>query len=264
MASLRERFAFDDLRKVTHPRLAQDFVFSPHILGGAPPMTVRHQEVGFLEARLVVTRRVFLESSDGGALDVALALGWNGFADAVAVLFGHAEAFQRELPLDAVVETADALDIGQFGLAWPWSGEGQPDVLGFVRHNVSVFIQASGGTAVAPGRAIDAVLRELATTDDYTPSSEGPLAHALGTEKTRSVSAGRRLDLGRFPASESHFFLADGGSVNRDPDAPEAYYFRAGLEAGPRTITLFSVGDGILPRMETFVVEVTPGQAPGG
>jgi hypothetical protein len=237
MASLRERFAFDDLRKVTHPRLAQDFVFSPHILGGAPPMTVRHQEVGFLE---------------------------NGFADAVAVLFDHAEAFQRELPLDAVVETADALDIGQFGLAWPWSGEGQPDVLGFVRHNVSVFIQASGGTAVAPGRAIDAVLRELATTDDYTPSSEGPLAHALGTEKTRSVSAGRRLDLGRFPASESHFFLADGGSVNRDPDAPEAYYFRAGLEAGPRTITLFSVGDGILPRMETFVVEVTPGQAPGG
>jgi hypothetical protein len=98
------------------------------------------------------------------------------------------------------------------------------------------------------------------TVDAYRPSSAGILTRAreaAGGGEIR-VEAGSRLALGA-PVSlpdDSLFFLATGGSINRDPDRTEERYFRAGLEKGTFQITAFYVGRGLVPVVEKLDVEV--------
>src|SRR5215470_18468847 len=74
------------------------------------------------------------------------------------------------------------------------------------------------------------------------------------------VPTGGRLELGEFATETKEgvtlFFLTSSGSVNRDPESPQKWYYRAGVERGAQEITLYRVGKGILPLRERLRVEV--------
>jgi len=251
--NLRERFG----RKgpASQLLLADDFQFSTAAYPSLREFQVAHDDVGVLETPLAIDRRYFLtHGSDSLQLELALCLA--GVAAAVDLLFERASAFQREPAEDAIVDLATANSIGEVGLAWPWGKGERNGVAGFVRHNVLVFLQGRYETLLEHGKALDAALARAATTKEYSDSSVVLLA--ISGEGALTVTPGGRVDLGLPTSSDArHFFLATGGSVNRDANEPIRYYYRAGLEKGTYVITALRVGAGLLPARQTIRVTIS-------
>jgi hypothetical protein len=262
MPTLRERFPAESYRIPT-ALLGEDWVFSPANYPALADLAVVHEESSLCEAPLAIMRRISLahpqKPSLGVQLNVVLCL--NQSEDAVAFLFDFAGSFERPVPIERVWNTADATDTGDFGVAWSWSEGREPDIIAFVRYNVLVMLQGNNAQErlTAAARQIDTTLRGLRTTvSAYSEATDGVFSAVRRTEgDVPKVAPRGRLKLGTAPVStERYFFLSDKGSVNRDPDQKEAWYYRAGTERGRREIVLFRLGAGILPLKERLAVDV--------
>ena len=235
--------------------IAQDFRFSPAELASLRAYTIAHEAVAMMPVPLAVERIVHLaHGSDTVRLELDLCL--EGPAAARALLARHLGAFQRPVPEDAIVDL-HALGIGDAGAAWRWAPEERNGVAGFVRHNVVVFLQGRHQGLVEQARELDGVLSSLATSESYPDRTAVLFTPPADEAGELRVQAADRADLGAPAVPQGdYFFLAEGGSVNRDPRAPERYYFRAGLAPGRHRIDVFHVGAGILPARQTLAVRI--------
>jgi hypothetical protein len=261
MPTLRDRFDAA-ARAVPDVLLGEDWVFAVSKYPAFGDLGAVYGDVALCEAPLAITRRPDVAHAERPVtirLDAALCL--NGVTDAVDLLFRFTESFQRPLPVERVANTADAFATGDFGLAWSWEEGPHPSMVAFVRHNVLVLLQGQGGEArVASAAAqIDADLRARSTALRYAPVERGFFSEARGAPGTvPRVPARGRLPIGSTAGSaERHFFLTKEGSVNRDPQRTDDWYYRAGSATGRREIVLYRVGDGVLPVEERLTVDVT-------
>ena len=213
--NLRERFG----PKGAQPQssLTGDFRFVPAEYTSLREYRIEHEEVNVLEKPLAVDRLYFL-TYDSDSLQIEFALCLEGAAAATELLFRRAEAFQREPDVEAVRDLALAHGIGDVGLAWSWDKMERHGVAGFVRYNVLVFLQGAQRVAAPAG----ARTQDVALTS--TPAGAGPSQTAEPSfefaerETALRVAPGGRVDLGLpLRPGKNHFFIASGGSVNRDP-----------------------------------------------
>jgi hypothetical protein len=262
MPTLRERFEAEALKAPPRLLLGEDWVFEPARHPALAAFSVVYQDASLRETPLAVFRNIHLaHMTDPAAtvqLDVALCL--NDARDAVDLLFQFADSFQRMIPVDRAANTAQTMDVGDFGVAWSWTGEGPVDVVAFIRNNVVVMLQRhhAEDLLLTAAREIDTTLRSLRTVPRYADAADGFFSEVRQKAgPVPRVPAGASLPLGRRLAQdESYFFLAEGGSVNRDRERTDSWYFRAGMEKGRREITLLRLGAGILPVRERLAVNV--------
>ena len=261
MPTLRERFPSESY-KIPTALLGKDWVFSPANYPALADLAVVHEEVSLCEAPLAVMLRISLAHPQKPSVSVQLnvVLCLNRAEDAVAFLFDFAGSFERPVPIERVWNTADASDTGDFGVAWSWTEGQEPDIIAFVRHNVLVMLDGNNAQErlAAAARQIDTTLRVLRTVSTYSDVKDGFFSAVRRTEgDVPRVAPRGRLTLGTATVpTERHFFLSDKGSVNRDPDQKDAWYYRAGAERGRREILLFRLGAGILPLKERLPVDV--------
>jgi hypothetical protein len=263
MPTLRERFGAEALKRPARPLIGDDWTFAPARHPALAGFSIVHQEVSLRETPLAVLRNIHLAHTIDPAaavqLDIALCL--NDARDAIDLLFQLADSFERRIPIDSVQNTAaQTLAVGDFGVAWSWTGDGPVEVLAFVRNNVVVMMQRHHGEdlLLPAAREIDATLNSLRTVPRYEDAADRFFAEVRRTAgPAPKVAAGSVLTLGRqTDQNQTYFFLVNGGSVNRDRTEPDTWYFRAGMQRGPREITLLRLGPGILPVRERLGVEV--------
>jgi len=265
MAEVLSKFGFEEARKQQRPLLARDYVFTPGFPAAQSFKTV-HEKVFLEETPLAVVREIHLQNAENphASAKLTLALCGEGFAGAMILLERFVNSFQRAIPNELVQQISPS--VGDFGVAWAWErrkeAEAIPDVIAFVRYNVFVGLIGHDTPpqfmADVPNQ-IDGELSKSPTTERYADQQEGVFSALRGgTEGGPKVPVGGRLDLGEFATSDgaSFFFLTSSGSVNRDPRAPQKWYYRAGGEKGPQEITVYRVGRGILPVRERLKVEV--------
>jgi hypothetical protein len=256
---LRKRFGYDELVEISRPLLDEDYVFDVEKHPSLKEFKVVHQEVSMIETPLVLVRRVYLGhvGEKQSTLKLGMTLCWNGFRDALDALFGFAESFERPIPVEAVLNTTEVYQIGGFGLSWSWLGEGEPDILCFIKNNVLVTLQ--GRNLVTVAKEIDGELKGLKTTRKYAEEEDAIFSEVKKKEgEVPKVKAGGHLTLPAIPNKEqSFFFFTTSGSVNRDVDRPRFWYYRAGMEKGKQEVILFRVKSGILPKKERLILEVT-------
>lgn len=263
MADILGRLGLDAQASQERPLLGEDFVFAPTTYASSKPLAVVHEELYLDETPLAFTRQIHLQHSAHihTSLILRLALCWNGFRDALMLLSRFPLSFQRAFPTSAALNTAERYGTGDFGIAWPWSGEGEPDVLAFVRNNLFVSMEGHDAAGVLRplARDLDASLLRLRTVSAYGDEPAGLLQ---GVRSRAGViprlPAGGRLDFGVLAPEKDTtlFFLTTSGSVNRDPERTDAWYYRAGTAEGRQEVILFRVGKGILPVRERLTVEV--------
>jgi hypothetical protein len=251
--NLRERILGRGL--APRPSLIEDFRFEVAALAPYAKYQVAHEEVDVLETPLAVERRyVLTHGSDFLRVDFALCL--DGFAAAAELLVQRAAASQREPAADAVIDLSRTNGIGDVGVAWPWGGEERDGVAGFVRHNVMVWMSGRWDSLLEQARALDAALAQRKTGAASGVAFAEPLFTAIAGERTLQVQAGGRIELGMPVRTEArHFFIATGGSVNRDP-AQGGWYFRAGLRQGSYSIQAWRVNEGLLPARQNINIKI--------
>lgn len=256
------RLDFDTVGREDRPYIAEDFVFDPSGYAAAKELRVVHEEVFLEETPLALLRQTHLQHAARAhtSLVLRLALCWDGFRDALTLLARYSESFQRAIPETAMVNTAERYGIGDFGVAWAWSGEGEPDVLAFVRNNVYASMQGHDAAAIVRplGHELDEALHQLRTSGAYGEEPAGLLAEVRRRAgEVPRLPAGGRLDLGVLPdEGTTQFFLTTSGSVNRSPERRDSWYYRAGAEKGRQEVVLYRVGKGILPVREQLTVDV--------
>jgi hypothetical protein len=250
--NLRDRFGPKD--PDSRRLLGQEFEFSPSNYPSLLEFAVERDDVELEEKPLAVTRSyVLARGPEGVQLQLALCL--RGPGEAFDLLFHRASSFQREPDAERAIDVSRKLDIGDGGVGWQWDDREPDGVLGFVRFNVLVFMRGRFERLQAIARELDADLSRRETRNEYTDSPEPlfTLARAGGLE----AAAGSRLDLGRPQRADSrYFFVATGGSVNRDPSDPGLFYYRAGLAKGSYSISAWRVGKGLLPDRQTIPVRI--------
>jgi hypothetical protein len=232
VATLRERFDQKQLTLENRELIVGDFVVESSSLSRLPGYEAAEQTVELLESPLAVRRHLDLRQENAHrAIAVDLVLCLEGRSDAVERLFWAVESFQRDLPDESVARLDGVRD---FGLAWGWDPGTPRHMVALVRNNLVVTLFAHELLDMESVAAeLDSTLPQE-TVDAYRPSSAGILTRAreaAGGGEIR-VEAGSRLALGA-PVSlpdDTLFFLATGGSINRDPDRTEERFFRAGLE----------------------------------
>jgi hypothetical protein len=260
MADVLKQFGFEEARRRQRPLLAAEYVFKASFPAAQAFKTV-FERVFLEETPLSVVREIHLQHVDKlhTSAKLTLALCWEGFAGAMTLLERFVNGFQRSLPPAQVWNAVTQNETGDFGVAWAWEKSSrEPDVMAFVRFNVLVAAtghDAEPGFLPALANQIDRELRGSATTESYADTKQGLLSRPGAPQ----IRQGGRLDLVEFDAEkqgESLFFLTSSGSVNRDPQSPQKWYYRAGGQRGRQEITLFRVGRGILPVRERLTVEV--------
>jgi hypothetical protein len=261
MEKLQKLFSYDELLKIQRPLLGENYVLNVRKYPSLKEFKVVHQEVSMMETPLALARKVFLSHTEKSetALQLDMTLCWHGFRDALRLLFAFTKSFERSIPTEAVYNTAQKHEIGDFGLAWSWIGRDEPNILCFLRNNVLVSIQGYNleGLIVTIAGEIDGELKALRTTKEYAEAKAGVFSE-IKRKQTPRVIAGGRLTIGTYPIEkENLFFLTTSGSVNRDIDRPDVWYYRAGIEKGEQEIIVFRVDSGILPKMERLIIEVT-------
>lgn len=262
MQEILDRLGFAVVSKQDRPLLTEDFVFSPSDYPSANELRIVHEEVMLEETPLALVRLVHLEHATRPhtSIRLRLVLCWNGFRDALTLLARFSQSFQRAIPPTAVVNSAERYGAGDFGVAWRWTGEGEPDILGFVKNNVFVSLEGHDAAGVVGplARGLSEALGRLRTGAAYADVPAEQLAGVRSrTEGIPRVPRGGRLEIGVLPEDgSSFFFLTTSGSVNRSPDRSGAWYYRAGNERGPQTVTLFRTGKGILPVRDRLTIEV--------
>jgi hypothetical protein len=263
MPTLRQRFEAEALKGPSRLLLGEDWVFDPPRYPALAAFTIVYQEASLRETPLAILRNIHLAQviDPAATVQVDVALCLNDARDAIDLLFQFADSFERLIPVDRAQNTAQTMRAGDFGVAWSWSGEGPLEVVAFVRHNVVVMLQRHHGEDLLPAaaREIDAALSSLRTVPRYADAADGFFSEVKQkVGPVPRVAAGASLPLGRrLDENESYFFLVDGGSVNRDRERTDTFYFRAGMNKGRREITLFRLGAGILPVRERLAVDVT-------
>ena len=257
MATLRDRFEFQRLISEKRPLIGGDSVLDPKMLPLLEAYEVEAESVRLLESPLAVQRRVDLRSRDDRhkaiQLDTVLCL--LSHSDAVERLFWAIESFQRDIPENSI---AAHEGLGDFGVAWAWEEDEAPNMVAFVRNNLVVTLYAHHAEAMLPA-AIELISMLPEETIDAYPEAEPRVLKATRDRGGGAieVEAGARLEIGEPPADgETLFFLSTGGSVNRDARAPEARYYRAGLEKGRYEITAIRVGAGLVPAIERLEIEI--------
>jgi hypothetical protein len=101
----------------------------------------------------------------------------------------------------------------------------------------------------------DSNLARRETRAEYADSNT-PLFESAAKEL--AAPAGARVDLGTPARADSqYFFVATGGSVNRDAADPRHFYYRAGLAKGDFSIVAYRVGKGLLPDRQTLPVRIS-------
>ena len=262
MQETLDRLGFAAIARQDRPVVLEDFVFQPSDYTSASELRIVHEEVMLDETPLALVRLIHLEhvTRPHSSLRLRLALCLNGFRDALTLLARFSQSFQRAIPPTAVVNAAERYGTGDFGVAWSWSAEAEPDILAFVRNNVFVSLEGHDASAVVGplARGLSDALGRLRTGGAYV---DVPLPQLADVRRRMGdvprVPVGGRLDLGLLPeGGPTSFFLTTSGSVNRSPERNDAWYYRAGAERGPQTVTLFQVGRGILPVRDRLTVEV--------
>ena len=259
MATLRDQLPRPPAPQAPPRLLGEDYHFSPDRLPATRPFRVEHEAVHLLERPLALERVYHLRDPADVQLVVGFRLCWNGSADAVESLFQFVESFQREIPIEAVRRISDE-GIGEFGLAWSWDDPFGAEIVAFVRANVLVTVQGQD-TAGLPERVaaeVDGELRALRTMEAY-PEVAGGAFEPIREKAARGsveIPAGGRITLGSQPRGERWFFLTTRGSANRDPGAPDTWYYRAGLDRGPAEVRLFRVDPGLVPVLERLTLEI--------
>jgi len=252
--NLRERFGpkQPDSRRM----LAEEFEFSPSNYPALRDFTVERNELELLERPLAVTRGYVLAYGlEGVQLELALCL--DGPAAAFELLFHRLSSFQRDPDADRLVDAAKTLGVGDTGVAWQWDDREPDGVLAFVRFNVLAFMRGRFERLVAFARELDADLSKRETRTEF-PDSPKPFFESPSREGGLAIPAGGRLDLGSPMHAESqYFFMATGGSVNRDASDPAHFYYRAGLAKGRYSIAAYRVGKGLLPDRQTLPVRIS-------
>jgi hypothetical protein len=262
MAKILDRLGFDRISTEDRPYIAEDFVFQASDYVSGRELRSVHEDVALEETPLAFCRQVHLqhEAQSHTAVKLRFALCWNGFRDALSLLANYSQSFQRAIPEAAVANAAEKHGTGDFGLAWAWSGEGEPDILAFVKNNV--FISVEGHDAAAIVRPL---ARELAEAIGklHTGGPYGDERSGLLTEVRRrfgdvpSLPPGGRLELGVLPQDGwTFFFLTTSGSINRSSENKDSWYYRAGAQKGRQEVIMFRIGRGIVPIRERFTVEV--------
>lgn len=261
MATLRDRLPRPPAPQERARLLGEDYRFDPARLPSTKEFTIEHEAVHLLERPLALERVYHLRDPADVQLVVGFRLCWSGGADAVESLFQFVESFQREIPVEAIRRISDErVGVGEFGLAWSWDDPFGAEIVAFVRANVLVTVQGHD-TAGLPERVaaeVDAELRALRTMEAYAEVTGGAF-ESIRQEATRGrveLAAGERLMLGRQPRGERWFFLTTRGSANRDPGAPDTWYYRAGLDRGPAEVRLFRVDPGLVPVLERLTLEI--------
>ncbi|MEP7346480.1 MAG: hypothetical protein ABI877_14510 [Gemmatimonadaceae bacterium] len=250
--NLRERFG----TKGELPRsvVTGDFRFVPTEFATLRDYRIEHEEVDVVEKPLAIDRWYLLTHGvDSLQLEVALCL--EGAVAAAELLFRRLEAYQRE-PAAEALRDLTASGIGDLGVAWSWDAKERTGVAGFVRHNVVAILQGRYDTLLDQARELDAALARIPAGDGPSEIAE-PSFELGGRESSLRVASGGRVDLG-LPArpGDQYFFLAAGGSVNRDPKEPTRRYFRAGLGKGQHLVTVLRVGAGLLPARQTIRITI--------
>jgi hypothetical protein len=262
MREILDRLGFDAISREDRPYIAEEFVFQPSDYVSGRDLRNVHEDLILEETPLAVSRQIHLQHSTRAhtSLKLRLALCWNGFRDALSLLAYYAQSFQRAVPESAVVNAAEKYGTGDFGVAWAWSGDGEPDVLAFVKNNVFVGIEGHDAAVfVRPlARELADALGKLRTGGTYGEERAGLLADVRRRAgEVPGLPPGGRLDLGVLPADDSTlFFVTSSGSVNRSPQQKDSWYYRAGAVKGRQEIILFRVGKSILPIRERLTVEV--------
>lgn len=259
MATLRDQLPRPPVSPERARLLGEDYRFNSDRLPSTQPFRVEHEAVHLLERPLSLERVYHLRDPADVQLVLGFRLCWNGGADAVESLFQFVESFQREIPIEAVRRISDE-GIGEFGLAWSWDDPFGAEIVAFVRANVLVTVQGQD-TAGLPERVaaeVDGELRALRTMEAYPEVSGGAFESIREKAAPRPVEipAGGRLTLGSQPRGERWFFLTTKGSANRDPGAPDTWYYRAGLDRGPAEVRLFRVDPGLVPVLERLTLEI--------
>lgn len=257
MTSLRDRFDFKRLINETRPLMARDFILDPGKLPSLESYEVEAESVRLLESPLAVQRHVDLRNKEDPhktiELDMVLCL--SGHSDAVERMFWAIENFQREVSED-LISVHEGL--GDFGVAWAWEANEVPNMVAFVINNMVVTLYAHFGDAMVPAGIELSSMLPKETIDAY-PDAEPRVFKAVRDTGGGAieVDAGARLEIGEPPSDgETLFFLATGGAVNRDANAPEVRYYRAGLEKGHYEITVIRVGSGVVPAIERLEIEI--------
>jgi hypothetical protein len=247
---LRERFG--PKGALPQSSISGDFRFDPAEIPALREYRIVQEDVDVLESPLGVDRLYDL-ASGRRQLRLELALSINGPAAALDLLFRRLAAFQRDPEENDVRDLAKLDGIGEVGVAWPWQGPDALGVVGFLRHNVVVMLQGLFEPAVQQARDLDAAIARASTGDK--PSMREEPSFELGERVT--TNPGGRLDLGLpVKGDERLFFITSGGSVNRDPNQPSRYYFRAGLTRGLQTVTVLRVGAGLVPARQTIRITI--------
>jgi hypothetical protein len=151
MPKILDRLGFDRISTEDRPYIAEDFVFQASDYVSGRELRSVHEDVALEETPLAFCRQVHLqhEAQSHTALKLRFALCWNGFRDALGLLANYSQSFQRAIPEAAVANAAEKHGTGDFGLAWAWSGEGEPDILAFVK-NAGLEIKLPFAFADAP------------------------------------------------------------------------------------------------------------------
>lgn len=264
--SLRVRFSYDEIKRMSRPLLGENFVLERVKISSLQIGKLLRQEVVLRRRPLAIIKRYYydlLKGSKRTSLYLLFALCIDGFADAIELLFSFAENFERPLPLDEVIETAKSYELGDFGLAWAWRKE-EPDIVSFVRNNVFVVVQGQTGenSLLNIAQEIDGQLNQLRTTDKYVEEKDGLFTQIKRrTDGIVKVKAGEKFTLGSLLKIRKGvgftFFLTTGGSMNQEIAKPEEWFYRAGMEKGKHKITLFHADEGILPKKEQLDVDIT-------
>jgi hypothetical protein len=262
MPKILDRLGFDRISKENRPYITEDFVFQPSDYPSGRELRSVHEEVALEETPLALCRQIHLqlESKAHTALKMRIALCWNGFRDALTLFAYYSQSFQRGIPEAAVVNAAEKHGIGDFGVAWPWSGEGEPDVVAFVKNNVFVGVEGHDAAAIVRplAREIAETLGKLRTGGPYGDERSGLLAdlrRRIGD--LPRVPSGGRLEFGVLPQDGwTFFFLSSSGSINRSSKNKDSWYYRAGARKGRQEVILFRIGRGIIPIRERLTLEV--------
>jgi hypothetical protein len=263
---LRVRFSYDKIKQLSRPLLGENFVLERVKISSLQMGKLLRQEVALRRNPLAIIKRYYYDVFKGSrrtSLILLFALCIDGFADAIELLFSFAEDFERPLPMDEVIETAENYKLGDFGLAWAWLKK-EPEIVSFVRNNVFVVIQAQAGenSLLNIAQEIDGHLNRLSTTDRYVEEKDGIFSQIKRrTDGVVKVKVGEKVTIGSFPKIKKGvgftFFLTTSGSMNREIAKPEEWYYRAGMEKGKYKITLLHADIGILPKKEQLDVVIT-------
>lgn len=257
---VKKKFNYKGLKTQSRPFISEDYVFTVSDFEAQDGFEIQHQEFTFLRDKIISIRDIFLSSGKGDKqIHLRLHLCWNGYQDALEILFKYILNFQRRVEIEAIQNTTSDHRVGDAGLYWSWEGGNYPDVYSFVRNNVFIAMTTSNSADLIDlAKTIDSKLSNLETVEEKKGLSSNyfdPIKNTRGEPVKLQIRG--RLDIGSISVElETSFFTTTTGSMNRDQVEKEKWYFRAGNETGRHQIVHFGFKKGILPYIDRLNIEI--------